>query len=44
MLEKELQALPDCTTSDIAMFRNGSVPSKYRRHRGEIFTGSASAV
>jgi hypothetical protein len=44
MLESDLRTLSTVMKSDVAMFRNGSLPSKYRRIRGDIFTGSASAV
>jgi hypothetical protein len=44
MLEKELQALPDCTTSELAMYRNGSVSSKFRRKRGTSTVGRHRAV
>jgi len=44
MLETELQALPFCTSSDIAMYRNGSVSSKFRSQSGLTFSGYNSAV
>jgi hypothetical protein len=44
MLDSDLRTLSAVMKSKIAMIRKGFVSSKFRRHRGDFFTGSASAV